>query len=47
LNLALKGLKKLIKEGGLKDVSVEKIKQQYEHNANIVQVAAISVVDKS
>ena len=37
LNLALKGLKKLIKEGGFKDVSVEKIKQQYEHNASIVR----------
>ena len=37
MNLALKGLKKLIKEGGFKDVSVEKIKQQYEHNASIVR----------
>jgi P4 family phage/plasmid primase-like protien len=37
LNLALIGLKKLIKEGGFKDVSVEKIKQQYEHNASIVR----------
>lgn len=37
LNLALKGLKKLIKEGGFKDISVEKIKQQYEHNASIVR----------
>ena len=37
LNLALKGLKKLTKEGGFKDVSVEKTKQQYEHNACIVR----------
>jgi putative DNA primase/helicase len=37
LNLALKGLGKLIKEGGFKDISVEKIKQQYEYNASIVK----------
>jgi putative DNA primase/helicase len=33
LNLALKGLKKLIKEGGFKDVSVEKIKQHWYRRA--------------
>jgi putative DNA primase/helicase len=37
LNLALKGLTKLTKEGGFKDVPVEKIKQEYEHNASIVR----------
>jgi P4 family phage/plasmid primase-like protien len=37
LNLALKGLTKLSKEGGFKDVPVEKIKQEYEHNASIVR----------
>jgi phage/plasmid-associated DNA primase len=37
LNLALKGLGKLMKEGGFKDVSVEKIRQEYEHNSSIVK----------
>jgi len=37
LNLALKGLRKLIREGGFKDVSVEKIKQEYERNSSIVR----------
>ena len=37
LNLALKGLDKLIKEGGFKDIPIEKVKQQYEHKASIVK----------
>ena len=36
LNLA-KGLDKLIKEGGFKDIPIEKVKQQYEHKASIVK----------
>jgi putative DNA primase/helicase len=37
LNLALVGLRKLIKEGGFKDIPVEKIRQEYEYNASIVK----------
>lgn len=37
LNLALVGLRKLIKEGGFKDIPVEKIRQDYEYNASIVK----------
>lgn len=37
LNLALVGLRKLIEEGGFKDIPVEKIRQEYEYNASIVK----------
>lgn len=37
LNIALVGLRKLIKEGGFKDIPVEKIRQDYEYNASIVK----------
>jgi P4 family phage/plasmid primase-like protien len=37
LNLLLKGLRKLIKEGGFKDISVEQIRQQCEHSSSIVK----------
>jgi len=37
LNLALVGLRKLIKEGGFKDIPIEKIRQDYEYNASIVK----------
>jgi P4 family phage/plasmid primase-like protien len=37
LNLALIALKQLHKDGGFKDVSVEKIRKEYDENANIVK----------
>jgi putative DNA primase/helicase len=37
LNLALIALKKLHKDGGFKDLSVEKIRKEYDENANIVK----------
>lgn len=37
LNLALKGLRKLIKEGGFKDIPVEQIRQHYEHSSSIMK----------
>jgi putative DNA primase/helicase len=36
LNLALKGLRKLIKDG-FKDISIEQIRQEYEHNSSIMK----------
>ena len=37
LNLALIGLKQLCKDGGFKDVSVERVKEEYDSRANTVQ----------
>jgi putative DNA primase/helicase len=37
LNLALIALKQLHKDGGFKDVSVEKIRKEYEENSNTVK----------
>jgi putative DNA primase/helicase len=37
LNLALIALRQLKKDGGFKDISVEKVRKQYEYNANTVK----------
>jgi putative DNA primase/helicase len=37
LNLALIALRQLKKDGGFRDISVEKVRKQYEHNANTVK----------
>ena len=37
LNLALIALRQLKKDGGFKDISVEKVRKEYEYNANTVK----------
>ena len=37
LNLALVALRQLRKDGGFKDISVEKVRKEYEYNANTVK----------
>ncbi|MFZ0553791.1 MAG: hypothetical protein WAM26_00730, partial [Nitrososphaeraceae archaeon] len=37
LNLALIALRQLKKDGGFRDISVEKVRKEYEYNANTVK----------
>ena len=37
LNLALISLKQLKKDGGFRDISVEKVRKEYEYNSNTVK----------
>jgi hypothetical protein len=41
LNLSLIALRRLKKDGGFRDISVEKVRKEYEYNANTVKAIVI------